>query len=97
MSFPRYTEEASEDLVEIGRYIARDNPDAALHVLDEIEIKSRLVGTHPQLGRRREDLAPGLRSFSTGIYVIFYHQLPDGVVEVVRVLHGARDIKTEFE
>jgi toxin ParE1/3/4 len=35
-------------------------------------------------------LASGLRSFPVGRYVIFYMPTPKGV-EIVRVLHGARD------
>jgi toxin ParE1/3/4 len=47
------------------------------------------------MGRRRDELAPGLRSFPAGRYVIFYLPLTDGV-DIVRVLHGSRDIETVF-
>ena len=43
------------------------------------------------MGRSRPELARNVRSFPVGKYVIFYVALVDGV-EVVRVLHGARDI-----
>jgi toxin ParE1/3/4 len=43
------------------------------------------------LGRSREEVAPGLRSFPFGRYVIFYEVMPDGIA-IVRVLHGARDL-----
>jgi len=46
--------------------------------------------------RRREELAPGVQSFPFGRYVIFYHALGDAI-EIVRVLHGARDIESIFE
>jgi toxin ParE1/3/4 len=45
------------------------------------------------MGRSRLELAPDLRSFPVGQYVIFYLPLPKGV-EIVRVLHGARDIES---
>jgi toxin ParE1/3/4 len=48
------------------------------------------------LGRRREELAPGLLSFPFGRYVIFYEVIPDGIA-IVRVLHGARDPGPLFE
>jgi toxin ParE1/3/4 len=51
-----------------------------------------MLSRHPLLGRSRTDLHPGLRSFPFGRYVIFYRPLDDGI-EVVRVLHGARDIR----
>jgi len=45
------------------------------------------------MGRSRPGLATDLRSLPVGRYVIFYVPLPKGV-EIVRVLHGARDIES---
>jgi toxin ParE1/3/4 len=50
---------------------------------------------YPAMGRVRDEIDSKLRSFSVGKYLIFYVALPDGV-EIVRVLHGARDIETIF-
>ncbi len=47
------------------------------------------------MGRTRDDLSPGLRSLSFGRYVIFYLPVDDGI-DVVRVLHSARDIGAQF-
>jgi hypothetical protein len=46
--------------------------------------------------RAREPSAPGLRSFPFGRYVIFYVPLDDGI-DVVRVLHAAREIDAQFD
>jgi len=43
-----------------------------------------------------EELAPALRSFPVGRYLIFYVALTNGV-DIVRVLHGSRDIATLFQ
>jgi toxin ParE1/3/4 len=53
------------------------------------------------MGRPRDDLAPGLRSFVVSPYVIYFRPAGD-TIEVLRVLHGRRDIDTimksdEFE
>ncbi len=50
----------------------------------------------PQLGRRREELSPRLRSFPVGRYIIFYRPLENGI-EIARVLDGARDFPPLFE
>jgi toxin ParE1/3/4 len=50
----------------------------------------------PVIGRTREELSHGLRSFPFGRYVIFY-RLNEYGVEIVRVLHGARNIPPLFE
>jgi len=89
------TTKAEEDLVEIWLYIADDNPDAADKVLDEIDNACQLLARSPQCGRLRKELAPKLRSFPTGNYVIFYRPQDDGI-EVIRVLHGARDLPGLF-
>lgn len=59
--------------------------------VDRLDVKLRVLATQPMLGGAREQLAPGLRSLPFGPYVIFYVPLPDGI-DVVRVLHSARDI-----
>lgn len=50
----------------------------------------------PESGRKRPDLAPDLRSLPVGNQVIFYRPIPDGI-QVIRVLHGARDIPAVFD
>lgn len=45
------------------------------------------------MGRRRDDLINGMRSFPYQAYIIFY-RITDTTVQIVRVLHGARDIGT---
>jgi toxin ParE1/3/4 len=47
------------------------------------------------MGRAREELAADLRSFPFGRYVIFYMPAQDGI-DVVRVLHSARDVDAAF-
>ena len=91
MSRVRFTPEARSDLHEIWDYIARDSVEAASRFTDTIAETCRLLGASPQIGRARPELAPGLRSFPVGNYVIFYKPVRGGI-EVVRVLSAARDI-----
>lgn len=87
---------ASRDIVEIGLRIAQDSHRAAGKTLTAIDRKCRMLARLPRMGRRREELAPGLRSFAVGSYVVFYRAMRGGV-EIIRVLHGARDIVSELE
>jgi toxin ParE1/3/4 len=48
------------------------------------------------MGTARDNLAPGLRSFPVGNYLVFYRITPEGI-EVARVLHGARDLRAVFK
>lgn len=86
---------AAEDLDEIAAYIAADNPDAALAFILRLEGRFELLAEQPKSGRPRSELGPALRSTVEGRYVIFYQEMTGGV-EIVRVLHGARDIERQF-
>ena len=88
----RFTESAERDLVDIGNFIARDSPANSTQFITRLEEHCQLLVAHPLLGRARDELAPALRSLAYGRYVIFYRAVADGV-EIVRVLHGARDIR----
>jgi len=96
MSQCQFTPEAGQDLDDIHDYIAQSNPAAADRVIDAIEQACRRLASSPGIGRRREDLGPGLRSFPVRRYVIIFRET-NGGVEIVRVFHGARDIPSHFQ
>ena len=93
--------EAREDLDEIYAYIFEDDPDAADRVLEAALSTFAALGGMPSLGQIRifgHSELSGLRSFGVeGFrnYVIFYRIVSEGV-EIVRVLHGARDLDAMF-
>jgi toxin ParE1/3/4 len=87
--------EAAEDLLEIWQYIADNNEAAADKLLDEIDRTSKMLARNPKAGRDRPEIAPSLRSFPVGRYVLFYRPADDGV-EMVRVPHSSRDIDSIF-
>lgn len=90
------TRQAEADLLEIWLYIAEEGGlPAADRVLLSVDQKCQALAGSPGMGRRREELAPGLRSFPVGNYVVFYRVREDAI-EVIRVLHGARDIEAIF-
>ena len=91
----RISQKAKQDLQEIWDYIGKESPEAADAVINTIVEKLTTLAKFPQMGRSREELAPSIRSFSTGNYVIFYYAVEDRI-EIARVLYGARDIRQFF-
>lgn len=82
------------DLQNIHDYIASDNPDAASAFLDRIDSRLEMLREHPLIGRRREELPVGVRCITEGNYLLIYRFLVDqNTVELVRVLHGKRNIR----
>jgi len=88
--------QAEEYLADIWAYIAEGSPDHADAFIGRIDREFRLLARNPGIGRSRPELSEGLRSFPLARYVIFYVPRKDGI-EVVRVLHGARDLDPLFE
>lgn len=87
---------ADIDLLEIWSYISQNSFDAADHFLDQLEQQFDLLASTPFMGRKRDELLPGLRSVSYKNYLIFYRTRNDDV-EIIRVLHGARDLEKLFK
>ncbi len=83
---------ARADLHGIRDHILADNPSRAISFIEELLERCQLLADTPGMGRARDELRPGLRSFAHGSYVILYRRTAVGV-EIVRVLHGARDIR----
>jgi len=83
------------DLLEIWDYIADDSEARADAFIDTIDKKFQTLARKPTIGRLRDELTKDLRSFPLGRYIIFYLPLTDGV-EIVRVLHAARDLDALF-
>jgi toxin ParE1/3/4 len=88
--------EARNDLQEIYDHIAKDNPSAARRVLTRLRDLARMLAGAPAMGRNRPELGPNIRSFVADRYVIFYRPSRPAGIEVVRVLHGARDVDALF-
>ena len=88
---------ADADIDECAAYIARDNPDAALRFLDAIEQALATLAEQPAMGSPRYAHLPmmeGLRMWVVSgfeNYLMFYIDRPH-FIDVVRVLHAARDI-----
>ena len=87
------SEEALADLSDILYYVAKDNPRAAVRLVNGIEESCRRLGKMPGAGTARDDLKPGLRMFSHGSYVICFRRKSNDLLRIVRIMHGARDVK----
>ena len=87
---------AELDLLNIWDYIADDSPDRADDFLDQVESKLMTLAQNSGLGRKRSELLSDLRSFPIGNYVVFYQQI-EGGIDVIRLLHGSRDIEEVFK
>ena len=85
---------ARRDLLVAARWIAGDNPRAALALKSAVVRAARRIGKHPAIGVARPDLAdPPVRFLTlTGFPYVMVYDVDQRPPLVLRVLHAARDL-----
>jgi toxin ParE1/3/4 len=91
----RRTPTSRRDYQAIWDYVAQQNVFAADALLRAFDEKVVLLSDFPGAGQARPELRPRLRSFPVKDYLIFYRPIRGGI-ELIRVLHGARDLRKIF-
>ena len=86
---------AESDLQEIWLSIAAENRTAADRFLRPLTARIASLAEFPGIGSPRPELAPNARILVEGKYLVIYEPVERGV-EVVRVLHGARNLPELF-
>ena len=96
MSFRvRLAEIALADLDAIWDFIAADDPSAADRFVDLLVEKAFSLGDMPEMGRSRDEIESGIRSFPVRRYVLFYKVFEEELV-VLRIVSGHRDLDALF-
>lgn len=96
------TPAADQDTDDLFSFIDQRNHDAAVRFLQAAETSYMKLAAMPELGQRQEFHRPELAELRVwqvqGFenYLIFYQPFEHGI-EVVRVLHAARDVAAVFE
>ncbi len=86
---------ATADVEQIEAFLDEHAPHATDAVLGGLRGAMRRIAATPGLGHLREDLVDEpLRFYPAWSYLVAYR--PTDPVEVVRVLHGARDVVREL-
>jgi toxin ParE1/3/4 len=83
---------AHRDLEQIHDYIAKDSADAASQWIDRLVSQFDILSAQPGVGRKRNEIRSGYRSIAEGDYVIFYRLAAGDAVEIVRIIHGKRNL-----
>lgn len=87
-----YSPASVGDLTEIWDYVAQDSLLQADRLIDRFRLRIQYLAHNNLLGRPRPELAQNCRSVPLGKYCIYYRPIEDGI-EVLRLLHSARDIR----
>ena len=95
MNHFRWSRLAEQDLEDIWVYLTQQDELLADKQIAQILDRFPMLSQFPDMGKQRDDLLNGLRSFPVKPYIIFYNKILDGI-EVVRVLHQSRNIENQF-
>jgi plasmid stabilization system protein ParE len=91
----RFSSAAKDDIDSIAEYIAEmsGSRSIATRFAEELRGKCRDLARAPiQMGRLRPELRRDLRSHPHKNYIIFFRYVTGGILEIVNILEGHRDI-----
>ena len=91
MARVRISGPARADVLDIWLFIAQDSPQNAERFTSVLYDKFITLSRYPAIGRRRDDLKPGMRSLPASNYMIYYRKIAGGV-SILRVVHAGRDV-----
>jgi toxin ParE1/3/4 len=88
---------AVEDLREIARYTQKKwGAVQTDRYGEELELTLQQLSLAPEVGKKREAIAPGVRSFRVAQHVAF-HLIRKNQITVLRILHPRRNAIEAFE
>jgi len=92
-----FSPESIEDLEDIWFYIAQDSPSRADTFLDKLQIFCReSLAAFPEIGTGRDYLDEGVLAFPFKNYMVYYRYNREQT-EILRILHGSRDMPNIFQ
>lgn len=84
---------AQIDLEQIWDYTChRWGVEQADEYLRDLQRAIELAAVNPRIGQACEEIRPGYRKLAAGSHTPYCRVTPDGVVDVVRVLHQRMDV-----
>ena len=96
------SEKAKRDIEDIARYIALDSSQSAEDFRKAVSNAFELLLHTPEMGSHRGFYNPALddlrmmRLHNFKNYLMFYRPPRDEKIEIIRVVHGARDLPSLF-
>jgi len=93
----RLTNKAQRDLASIGRFTAKEWGIAQRNFyIKQLDHCFSQIAKNPELGMACDFIVLGYRKLPQGRHVIFYKQNPEGMVEIIRILHQSMDIESKL-
>ena len=90
-------QEAINDLTDIWNYTFVEwSENQAEKYYEIIKFACREIGINPNIGKNYTEISTYLYGLKAGKHIIFYHQISENEVEVIRILHERMDLKSKI-
>ncbi len=90
-------QEAIDDLNDIWYYtFEKWSESQADKYYATIKLACIEIGEHPEIGKEYSGISKNLLGLKTGRHIIFYQQISEMEVEIIRILHERMDIKNRL-
>ena len=87
---------AQADIDLVWLFVARDRTAAADRLAERFFEQFAAIANNPAIGHICTELGADIRQSIVGNYVVIY-RIRESWVEILRVIHGARDVVAEFK
>ena len=90
-------QEAIDDLNDIWEYtFEKWSENQADKYYATIKFACKGIGENPELGKVYTEISSNLLGLKSGKHIIFYHQVSENEIEVIRILHERMDLKNRL-
>jgi len=90
-------QEAIDDLNRIWEYtFEKWSEKQADKYYAAVKMTCHGIGDHPDIGKEYPEISKNLLGLKSGKHIIFYRLMPNGGVEIIRILHERMDLKNRI-
>ncbi|MDR2145864.1 MAG: type II toxin-antitoxin system RelE/ParE family toxin [Tannerella sp.] len=90
-------QKAINDLTDIWNYTAQKwSENQADKYYEAIKFSCREIGKNPSIGKAYAEISKNLLGLKSGKHIIFYHQISEDEIEVIRILYERMDLKNRI-
>ena len=92
-----FRQEAIDDLTDIWDYTTiKWSETQADKYYGMIKTACKVIATDSAIGRSYNDISTGLLGYRAGKHIIFYQNVMNNEIEVIRILHERMDLKNRL-
>ena len=91
-------QEAIDDLTDIWYYtIEKWSENQAEIYYNAIKQACIAIGINPNIGRAYTEISKDLLGLKSGKHIVFYYQISDNEIDIIRILHERMDLKHRID